>query len=360
MRSPQRSQPRRGRSRTGSVSCLTLLLSCTLAGCDASYDLRGPAPSKGARVRTETTARVRDGSATISTPQGVVSATAEGTWRSVEDVEYLEVEGRRVTNFTQAVVQDVSKWRIVGGGLPAGADEEVRGPLEGEVVLHEFAGGTWSKRLSDTKPGYMNIRRPLSGGPMPRVDPEVRRKVLLRLPSWESDDPLYPEGKVKVGHRWTVDGPSLRRFLGSEFLSADGSASFTFEEVADHGGEKCARLAVTLQAAGRMLDHDNQEVSFQFGGSGTVYRSLATGLDRKMTLSGQWAGAGVLVSEGAATPVAIRGPVEVEIVCGPAPAQALGRPEFNPEFKWPPWFNRALTAAAVLAIGGLICRRAAK
>ncbi|MCI0651239.1 MAG: hypothetical protein L0Z55_05090 [Planctomycetes bacterium] len=278
---------------------LVSILGIIQAGCErasdgqGAYDLRGPGPRVGMRIRTDAKFKMNELAASATAGQGrMVNGKMSAIVRNTEDHEILSVIARDVTRYTQAILLDLTEHESEFAGKVA--NEAKHGSLEGHVVQHEWRQGAWSKTLA-------------AGNATPD-----QKKELANLQSWQSEDDIYPAEPVKPGHSWHVDSGHLMRYFGHEFLSISGECSMTFMRIESHDKEDCALISSTFQFTGKMLDDDNNELEIEAGGTMDALRSLATGLDVLTTGRGQVKIRGSMALFAAPVAFEARGPFTVE------------------------------------------------
>lgn len=251
-----------------SGTLLGLLAACaTLLASEKVYDLRGPGPRKGETFRSESVLHFKDSIVSLSVEGQVIRVKQSMTITSVEEERFLTVEGRQVIKSQTKVLKDHSK--TVTHFMGEANTEEQEGALAGEVILSERqADGTWKHRLIDAQP-----------------TPEQKKELQKRVGP-ESDDELFPDKPVPVGHQWTVDAAKMQRFFGSSFSNLKGTVQQTFLRVEEFLGEPCAVIEAQGPVTGRMRD-DEQDLRFEMDLKITTWRSLITGVDLKDQMTGK-------------------------------------------------------------------------
>ena len=76
---------------------------------------------------------------------------------------------------------------------------------------------------------------------------------------------------------------------GAPALLVAGSCQITMrlDDVAEHNGEKCAKIFEDLQVTGEMFDDDDDKVIVEMRAQGYTYRSLLSYLDVEEELKGR-------------------------------------------------------------------------
>lgn len=261
---------------------------------DDAYDLRGPAPQKGQSYVTKMVVRIKDadmevklGGQTLKLKQTLVATTEE-------DEKVLAVDGRQVTRSQARVVKDQVEITADFAGMKN--SEKSSNDLEGEVIISErTADGKWKHTLVDTKPT------------------DKQKKELKKRLGPENDDDLFPAGKVKVGHEWTVDASAMKRFFGNSFTDVKGAMKQKFVRVEAVDGEDCAVIEAGGKIKAKMLDDDGEpNLNVDLDMTSVSWRSLKTGTELKGTFKGKIRIAGKQKLEGMEVDVVIDGPISGE------------------------------------------------
>lgn len=262
------------------------------AAGDEGYDLRGPAPTKGQVFHSKGTITIKNGDLTLTVGGDTTKAKQTMVLTGEEEDTVLAVAGRQVTRCRTRVIKDrVATTTDVNGQE---LTEEDPGELEGETVVSERVGeAKWKHVLVDTRPT------------------DKQRKKLDKREGPESDDALYPEGKVKVGHTWSSGAEALRRSLGKGLEGLEGKVDQKFVKVEDVKGEACAVIEMTGKLKGKMRDDEGDlELAMDF--KATTWRSLKTAVDVKERYDGRVTLAGKQKSGGVVIGVHLEGPFVAE------------------------------------------------
>jgi hypothetical protein len=220
--------------------------------------------------------------------------TCDLTSTVVEDDQILEVEGGEVTKQETTVISHDTTISIQAEGQNESFTE--RGPLVGEKILRERRGDQWRNTLVGK-------------------EPTAKQKTKLHfLGPLETSADLYPEGKVKPGHTWSIDPARLRKFFGPRFTDLSGSASRTFVKTTSLDGEPCALIDFTMDIKGKTREENNTESTIELSVKGPGYRSLRSGYTIKSSLSGTMKRSGTIVHQGQQVELEISGPVTIETI----------------------------------------------
>lgn len=261
-----------------SLVLIAVFCSCGMvAAADDVYDLRGPAPRKGQVYvdRSVTTMKNADISVTVG------GINLEGKLDLVqtveEEVEFLAVDGRKITRLRTKIIKDESKRKMTLGGEDM--EETEKGELAGEIVFSELTKDGWKHTLEDTKPS------------------EKQLKELKNFDEPTSDDDLYPEQKIKVGHAWDVSAEALKKVLGAKVVKITGQGKSKFVRIEKVGNEDCAVIETELEIKATVKESDN-DIDLEFKGKVVSHRSLKTCVDLKNRKEGMAKYSGIIEEDG--------------------------------------------------------------
>lgn len=256
--------------------CCTLLLSgCGDKGSgvfsrglsfigEKKYTLRGEQVIPPGRVsRGEDQMAIKGGKYTATKAGETITGEAEISDTTITETEYLSPTKVRVT-----YVSDMSRTRFSIAGNDQAETEP--NPLDGATVIGTLKNGSWVYSLEH-------------GIPTQKQAKELDDKS----ESTGTSDAIYPSKPLAVGESWDAPTSAIRSYLGNDFLNLSGSVSMHFDSIADHMGEKCAKIFVSIQVSGNRLDSDNQEQDIELGAQGHIYRSLERFVDVSYDLKGQ-------------------------------------------------------------------------
>src|SRR5438876_7845208 len=246
---------------------LALAVNLTRAKDDETYDLRGPAPKKGQVTVSKTTFKIKN--ADVALKIGGMKLDAKQTLTAVEEdeVKVLAVEGRQTTKAQTKVTKEEVETSTSLGGQEM--NDKKAGDLDGEVFISERTGeGKWKHSLVDNKPT------------------DKQKKELDKRVGPENEDDLYPAGKVKVGHTWTVDAAALQRVFGGSITDLKGKLKMKFVKIEEVNGETCAVIEAVGVIKG-VAKEDEGDLDVELDMKGTTWRSVKTGLDVKDKASGK-------------------------------------------------------------------------
>lgn len=109
---------------------------------------------------------------------------------------------------------------------------------------------------------------------------------LVELESYENRQ-WFQAGPVKVGETWFIEPSFIRNFIERDMGPALIEATMTFKSVKIIDGEKTAVLTFSIKSQARKEDGNNFRTSSAVANlNGTLYVSLNTMLDKKLTMTG--------------------------------------------------------------------------
>ncbi len=279
--------------------CWAVGLALVLAGTgqnraadDETYDLRGPAPVKNEVTISATTFKIVG--ADVSLKVGGMKLEAKQNLTAIEEeqVKVLVVEGRQATKVqTKVIKEQVETSTKIGG---QNIDDKKAGDLQDEIIISErIKDGKWKHSLLDTQPS------------------EKQRKELDKRVGPENQDELYPEGKVKVGHAWTVDATALQRIFGGSITDLKGKLKMKFAKIEKIDGEDCAVIEAEGKITG-VAKEDEGTLDVELELKGTTWRSVKTGMDVKDKATGKIKMSGKISMDGADVDIVLTGPITID------------------------------------------------
>lgn len=263
------------------------------APASGTYDLRGAAV-QGATRRSEVAFEIQDAQLTMSVGNVAMSGVMSIKSQITEDLEILEIGEGLVRKGRLNHVLDKSK-NTLRVKLPDGTEQseptEDNGALHGRVESIEFSSGQWKRTLEGPAPTPEQARL-LAGPPI--------------------DDAMYPTA-VKVGESWTETGPELRRWLGSDVLSARGEVKNTLLAVESQQDERVAVIESIGEVEATVVDAENNELKMTLGVQGQMRRSLDRGIDLDGAAEGAVKISGEVVQDGAKMSLSVTGRYSAKI-----------------------------------------------
>ena len=271
----------------GLAVVLAGMVGLSRAADDETYDLRGPAPKKGQVFVTKEVSKIKNANLEATVGGQTIKLKQTMTETTEEEVKFLAVDGRNVTKAQTKIVKKITE---------VGDEEGKADELEGEVLISERLGeGKWKHTLVDNKPSAK------------------QKKKLDRRTGPETDDELYPEAKVKVGHAWTVDAAAMKKFLGNDFTDISGKLKQKFVKVETVDGEECAVIESSGAIKGKMTDEDDDVLDVELTVTKvTTWRAIKTGVDIKSKMEGRLKLAGKKKIDGADAELTLEGPLVVD------------------------------------------------
>ena len=249
-----------------SLTLVALLAFGPPASAADTYDLRGPAPEKGLKVGRKSTLKIKDADVTVTIMGMKIDLKQNLVIVNEDEDEVLEVKGREVVKLKTKIVKDSVATVSDINGMEMMEDKT--GDLEGEVVIAaKGKDGKWKNTLEDGKPT------------------DEQKKELAKREGPESDDELFPEEKVPVGHAWTVDASKMKSLTGPSFTDVTGKMKQKFVKLEKVDGEECAVIETSGTFKGKMKD-DSGTPDVEMTVKATGWRNLKTGIEVKATIEG--------------------------------------------------------------------------
>ena len=266
----------------------------TVAQDDTTYDLRGPAPTKGQVFLSKTKLKIKDADTTLKTMGQTIKAKVTMDVIGEEEQKVLAVDGRNVTKCQSKIIKDRSEMITDFGGMQN--PEKMTNELEGEVIISERIGdGKWKHSLVDTQAN------------------DKQKKELDNRNGIENDDDLFPAEKVKVGHTWKVEAKALTKLFGNSFTDISGELKQKFLKIEEVSGEECAVIESTGVVKGKMKDEDGEPtLNVEMDLKVTSWRSIKSGVDLKEKFEGKIKLSGTQKVDDAKVDIVMSGPLSGE------------------------------------------------
>ena len=259
---------------------------------DAAVDLRGPAPKKGEVTVSKSVFKIKNADVKLQVAGMKLEAKQTLTATEEEEVKVLAVEGRQATKVQTKITKEKVETSTSLGGQDM--DDTKAGDLEGEVIISERSkDGKWKHSLVDNKPN------------------DKQKKELDKRVGPENEDELYPEGKVKVGHTWTVEASALQRVFGGSITDLKGKLKMKFVKMEEVDGEMCAVIEAVGVIKG-VAKEDEGTLDVELDMVGTTWRSVKTGLDLKDKAKGTIKMSGKIEMDGVKVDLALEGPFTID------------------------------------------------
>ena len=259
---------------------------------DAAVDLRGPAPKKGEVTVSKSVFKIKNADVKLQVAGMKLEAKQTLTATEEEEVKVLAVEGRQATKVQTKITKEKVETSTSLGGQDM--DDTKAGDLEGEVIISERSkDGKWKHSLVDNKPN------------------DKQKKELDKRVGPENEDELYPEGKVKVGHTWTVEASALQRVFGGSITDLKGKLKMKFVKMEEVDGEMCAVIEAVGVIKG-VAKEDEGTLDVELDLVGTTWRSVKTGLDLKDKAKGTIKMSGKIEMDGVKVDLALEGPFTID------------------------------------------------
>jgi len=261
---------------------------------DKTFDLRGPAPTKGQVFASTMKLNIKDADAVLKVMGQTIKLKMSMDVLGEEEQKVLAVDGRNVTKCQSKIIKERADVTVDLGGKDMKMTQPTQ--LEGEVIISErIAEGKWKHSLVDTKPT------------------DKQKKELDARNGIENEDDLYPAEKVKVGHTWKVDAKAMTKLFGNSFTDIKGELKQKFAKIEDVGGEECAVIESNGTMKGKMKDEDGKPtMDVEMELKVTAWRSIKTGVDLKGKFEGKIKLAGTLKMDDANIDITLSGPLTGE------------------------------------------------
>ncbi len=272
----------------GAVAVLFTALNLGRAADDETYDLRGPAPEKGQVFVSKSTLKIKDADTTIKVAGQAIDIKMTLLVTSEEEAKVLEVKGRDVTKCQTKVIKEQAD--VTANDMTHNEPTA----LEKETIISERDGKKWKHALVDTKPS------------------DKQKKELDNRNGIENDDDMYPQEKVKVGHKWSVDAAALNKLLGNSFTDIKGKVHQSFTKIEDLDDEKVAVIESTAKITGKMKDDGEPTLDVEMEMKITTWRSVKTGLNVKEKFEGKIKLAGIVKMDDMKIDMTMSGPISGE------------------------------------------------
>jgi hypothetical protein len=259
---------------------------------DEAVDLRGPAPKKGEVTVSKTVFKIKNADVKLNAGGMKLDAKQTLTATEEDEVKVLAVAGRQATKVQTKVISEKVESKTSLGGQDV--DDNKDGDLHGEVIISERSKeGKWKHSLVDTKAN------------------DKQKKELDKRVGPENEDDLYPEGKVKVGHTWTVDASALQRVFGGSITDLKGKLKMKFVKIEDVNGEPCAVIEAVGVIKG-IAKEEEGTLDVELDMKGLTWRSVKTCLDVKDKASGTIKMSGKIEMDGVKVDIALEGPFTID------------------------------------------------
>ena len=227
---------------------------------DDGFDLRGPVPAIGFRVRERVAVHgVR--SDDFHRSNATYATLKTDITRIVENVYTVTaVANDEVTEYTMEVVAGHETSSFVGFDRRRRTDEKLDDLVE-QTITSRRLGGDWVHIIRDHAPD------------------EKEQIALLRLAAWFADRESFPSKKQHVGSSWAINKAHVRKLLGGEIGAVSGTVEAKFVRLDEINNEKVAVIDYKGSIRGRFDFSDPPDIIGAIDVDLTSSRSLATGVD---------------------------------------------------------------------------------
>jgi RNase P/RNase MRP subunit p29 len=281
--------------RLKNLMALALVATTLPAFAEDKHDLRGPAPVKGQVVVSTNKMVIKEADATITVGGQKVPVKMSMTFESQNEREAVDVDGRQITKIKQKVLKEGAQIKV--NALGQENDQDKPGELEGETLVAERSkDGKWKFKLVDAKPT------------------DEQEKELKKKDGPESEDELYPEQKVGLGHAWDVDASKMKNLTGNTMTDVKGKMKQKFLKLETIDGDECAVIETEGKLTAKMVPDEEgdpaPEVEMEVKATG--WKSLKTGLEVKARFEGKIKIAGKQKAQGMEVDIEMAGPISGE------------------------------------------------
>jgi hypothetical protein len=227
------------------------------------YELRGATLPVGTVVSSTFKAEVGRAKSTLAATQLLQGTyTYRHETKSEFEVNRVDSEGA-ITQVTESLFIKRKLSTIDFGSIADQADWN--GPLQGEVVIHEYKDNSWQTRLYGK-------------------DPNPDQKVALAKPFKPAGD-LFPNSKVGIGEKWKVRSENFHMVLDTDpGDKISGELTLTLAEVKDVEGKMQA--FITGQCDVTATSMDGAQTAYKM--TGKITRELNPGFTSSMEWSGKF------------------------------------------------------------------------
>jgi hypothetical protein len=124
---------------------------------------------------------------------------------------------------------------------------------------------------------------------------------------------FFPDRELSPGDSWEIDALNVQDLANAmDLADAEGTGTATFVEIAEHAGERVARVSYRYSISGRMtLEGGAFAVRFEL--EGDILRSLDSRVDLKNSGRGRMSGSGSMSQQGMNIEFSLDGPITNEI-----------------------------------------------
>ena len=232
------------------------------AHLEPMFDLRGPAPKIGFKVREHT----RVSGTKTSTLSGTRMKTFSERSQLVDETENIYT----VTNVVNDVVCEYETKVITGDITMAVVDatgrkrtSEQLDNFVGETLHSSKLRGGWRHALLDELPTAKE------------------QLALVRLRPFFQDRDSIPSNGQKLGATWDVDRDYIDFLVRTNMRTVSGKVKATFVKLVEYKGETCALIEYNGKIRGGVEFEENQERVCSISIALTTFRSMRNSIDAK-------------------------------------------------------------------------------
>ncbi len=231
---------------------------------ETAFDLRGPIPRVGFKVRERITV-IGVCTSEFHKPKAKSVTIKTDITKELENIHTVTaVAGDQVVEYTTEVIADHLTSSFVGLDYKRRTTDKLSELIE-QTITASKQGQVWVHDL----PGH---------------NPDEKEQIALRqMVPWFADRESFPGEKQQPGSSWTVDKAHLRKLLGGGVGAVSGSVEAKFVRLEQTDDEKLAVINYKGKIRARYDFSDPPDIIGAIDVDLTSLRSPATGLDTKTT-----------------------------------------------------------------------------
>ena len=229
---------------------------------DQKFDLRGPAPKIGFKVR-EHTKVTGTNTRTMSKPRMTTVPYRSDLVHETEKIYTVaDVVNDNVREYETKVITGDITLIFVDATVHKRTSEQLDN-FVGETIRSKKRGGLWSHTLLNELPT------------------EKEQKALTQLRPFFQDREFVPINKQKFGASWDVDRDYIDILIRTNMSAVSGKVKATFVRLIQYQGETCGLIEYNGKIRGSIDLEENQERVCSISIGMTVFRSLRNSIDAK-------------------------------------------------------------------------------
>jgi hypothetical protein len=229
-----------------------------------TYDLRGPIPRIGFKVREHTTIRGTRMNTFTKPRQRALSARTDLVYTTEKAYTVKDTLSDEVCAYeTKVITGDITLTTVDPNGRRRRSQE--LDDFAGASILSHKTDGTWHHSLLDRAPNDKQVA------------------TLPRLRVRFEDRAFFPAEPLKLAATWDVRPEHIEKLLLTDMSAISGKVQARFARVEPISGDTLAVIEYQGAIRGRVEFGDGQEKIGSIRIDVVVYRSLGKGIDVKTT-----------------------------------------------------------------------------